>query len=105
MTARTSELLAVELDNIGLKELARMARKDEFHDYLSPHAMPETYLVHLLAFAAKHAPDPIVKNMIIALRARVIDGDFDADLKESDDWAMSPEGQEAFDSLIRREKP
>ena len=30
------------------------------------------------------------------IRERLHDGEFDADLKESDDWAESDEGHEAF---------
>jgi hypothetical protein len=103
MTAKTSEKLAVELDNLGLAQLAARARTDEFHDFKSPHDMPESYLINLLFHSAKAEPDPIISAMIHALRLRVINGDFDASLEESDEWAASEEGQDTFRRLIRGE--
>ena len=35
MTAKTSEALAKELDAVGLDEMAKNARADAYHDYLS----------------------------------------------------------------------
>lgn len=101
MTAKTSERLAKALEDIGLHQLAHRARKDEFHDYLSPHDMPETYLIHLLYETARITDDPIIKSRIMKIRDEVINGDHDASKEESDEWAMSPEGQDAYRRLIR----
>jgi hypothetical protein len=40
----------------------------------------------------------------MALRRRVINGDFDASKEESDEWAESPEGQDTFKKLIEGEE-
>lgn len=103
MTARTSELLAVELDTLGLTTMARLARQDIFHDYLSPHATPTMSLVEMLAGAARGCDDDKRAVQIRALRDRVINGDFDADEEEADAWAASPEGQEVFGKLVKGE--
>ena len=101
MTARTSELLAKELDTLGLTTMAKLARQDMFHDYLSPHATPTMSLVDMLMGAAAGCPDGKRMAQIRDLRNRVIDGDFDADGEESDDWAKSPEGQATFSALTK----
>ena len=104
MTARTSELLAVELDKVGLRGMAQMAREDKFHDFLSPFDLPEMELVDMLRVAGAECPDAMRRMAIINLRDRVIKGDFDADLKESEEWAQSPEGQEAYRDLLGRKE-
>ena len=101
MTARTSELLAKELDIVGLIGMARLARDDHFHDFLSPLELPEIELVEMLGVAAAGCPDVSRAAAIITLRDRVINGEFDADKAESDAWAESEDGQEAFNMLIR----
>lgn len=102
MTARTSELLAKELDALHLDDLAKFARDDHFHDFLSPLAMPEIELVALLYSAAKGCPDGRRTGLIMQLRQRVINGDFDADKAESDEWAASEDGQATFNMLIQK---
>jgi len=104
MTARTSELLAKELDIVGLIGMARLARDDHFHDFLSPLELPEIELVEMLGVAAAGCPDVARAASIRYLRDRVINGDFDADKAESDAWAASEDGQEAFNMLIRGDK-
>jgi len=101
MTARTSELLAKELDIVGLIGMAKLAREDHFHDFLSPLDLPEIALVEMLGVAAAGCPDAMRRMAMITLRDRVINGDFDADKAESDAWAASEDGQEAFNMLIR----
>jgi hypothetical protein len=100
MTARTSQKLADTLRAAGFEDLAVRAEADEFHDYLSPHAMPEMMLdreLYALAFDAT-LTDLTDQQRIAAqnIRARHHNGEFDADLKESDEWAASEAGQEAF---------
>lgn len=101
MTAKTSEQLALVLDAVKLDQLAARARNDEFHDFLSPHAFPELLLVDLLADAANACPDLDKQLRILEIRQRVINGEFDASKEESDDWAKSPEGREAYSLLVR----
>lgn len=103
MTQRTSEVLAQHLDAAGLPDLAQRARNDEFHDYLSPHALPQHQLMYALgveagkAQARRHIDQ---RNQILAIQRGVMEGAFDADKRESDDWAKSPAGQDALDQLL-----
>lgn len=96
MTAKTSENLAIELELSGFHDLARRARNDEFHDYLSDDPLPALGLVRdLLAIGTRQALD---------IRRRVIDGEFDASREESDEWAASPDGQAALGMLYKGDK-
>lgn len=100
----TKNLLADALRDVGLTEMADRAATGFYHDYLSPLATPELQLVHDLHQAALKRPD--TAQSILALRRRVIDGEFDASTEESDAWAASEDGQDTFRRLIRdREKP
>jgi len=103
MTARTSQKLADALKAAGFDALATRAEQDEFHDFLSPHAMPEMLLVQILhdqyviAKGRGHDREAIAAMNI---RQRLINGEFDASMEESDEWANSPEGQAALNELI-----
>ena len=107
MTARTSELLAVELDKVGLIGMAKLAREDHFHDFLSPLDMPEIELVEMLSAAAMSClenDDFQRQDKIWKLRDDVINGKYDADKAESDAWAKSPEGRATMGRLIRNRR-
>lgn len=105
MTAETSQNLANVLREAGFEQLALRAEQDEFHDYLSPHAMPETVLASLLAEVIRHSATDEEREAASAIRLRLIDGEFDASAAESDAWAESDEGREAFASLTKPFKP
>jgi hypothetical protein len=97
MTAKTSQKLANALRNAGLEELAVRAEADEFHDFLSPHTFPEMMLADLLADAIRD--ETLLEGTRMdagSIRKRLINGDFDADEDESEEWAASPEGQAVF---------
>jgi hypothetical protein len=97
----TKDMLAQALRDVGLDEMAAQAETGYYHDYLSPLDLPEVVLVNQLNIEAiAQENDPDRQRAIMALRARVIDGDFDASQEESDAWANSPEGQAAFRKLI-----
>lgn len=96
MTARTSELLAKALEDVGLIGMARLARDDHFHDFLSPLDLPEIELVEMLIVAGRNCPDATRAYLIGDLAGRVIKGEFDADKAESDAWAESEDGREAI---------
>lgn len=91
MTQPTSKNLASVLSNCGFTALAERAMADEFHDFESPHAMPE----HVLVAALRRLKLPAAN----ALAQRVIDGEFDADKAESDAWQRSPQGQSVMAEL------
>lgn len=91
MSAHSSNVLADALAAEGFKCLAARARKHEFHDFLSPHALPQNQLVaELCEFHTDTAE---------RLKLRVIDGEFDATLEEADQWAASPEGKSIMAKL------
>jgi hypothetical protein len=96
----TKDKLAVELRKLGLTKMADQAEKGHFHDFMSPLDFPTVALVSGLAEAAIRNKDH--GGAIMALRSRVIDGEFDASQEESDEWANSPEGQSALSMLHRR---
>jgi hypothetical protein len=107
----TKDMLAAALRHIGLTEMADKAATGYYHDYLSPLDLPEMELMNDLAAAAAIVnakrgleADATVERVeqILALRARCINGEFDASKEESDDWAKSAEGQAAFRMLHRR---
>jgi hypothetical protein len=98
---KTYEALAEELRALGLSEMAAAAQAGMYHDFLSPYPLPEMRLVRDLAVEATR--DPAKAAGIMALRKRIINGDFDASKEESDEWAASPEGQDAYRKLTERE--
>jgi hypothetical protein len=88
--------------------MIRRAEAGYYHDYLSPLALPEMALVNELGGLANHpsrSGDPAARVALMALRQRVIDGEFDASKAESDAWARSPEGRAAFASLVGLRRP
>lgn len=101
MTAKTSEFLASVLDSVGLDAMAAKARADQYHDFLSDDALCAITLERELREARDASDDPIMKKLIEDIRQHHLNGDFDASKEESDEWAAGPEGQEAFQSLLR----
>jgi hypothetical protein len=80
--------------------MIRRAEEGYYHDYLSPLALPEMALVNELGEIAIRPGAPH-RAEVVALRERVINGDFDASRAESDAWARSPEGKATFAELTR----
>jgi hypothetical protein len=91
----TKDLLAHELREAGLHEMAEKAATGYYHDFLSPLATPCLQLAHDLHAAGTPAA--------MALYRRHMNGEFDASLEESEEWASSPDGQDAFGKLVRGE--
>jgi hypothetical protein len=100
MTAKTSENLAQVLHSVGLFDMEVRARADMYHDFLSDDALCSLTLERELREARDAAPDPIIAKMIEAIRQRHLNGEFDASMEESDEWAASPEGLAAFGMLV-----
>lgn len=90
----TKDILAHELTKAGLPEMAAKAATGYYHDFLSPLATPCLQLASDLAKVGTPAA--------LTLRARHMNGEFDATKEESDDWAASPEGKAAFGQLLAR---
>jgi hypothetical protein len=87
----TKDILAAELAKAGLLNMSVLAANGYYHDFLSPLATPCIQLASDLAEAGTPAA--------LALRARHLNGEFDATKEESDAWARSPDGQAAFSQL------
>jgi len=94
----TKDLLADALAAVGLDAMADQARAGFYHDYLSPLDFPEMQLVEDLKNMADLKPN---KDEILELRDRVMDGEYDASIEESEEWAASQDGQDTFRKLIR----
>jgi hypothetical protein len=91
---RASDLvLAGALQAAGLEPLAARAHAGEFNEFFGPHATPELILAAELACIATPAA--------MAVRQRLINGDFDAGSEESEEWSQSPEGQDVMRRLVR----
>ena len=97
----TTEILAKALEEADLTEMSNKARQGYYHDFLSPLTFPEMQLMRDLEDAMVLEKDPDKYAAISALRTRHLNGEFDANLEESDEWAQSPEGQETFNMLIK----
>lgn len=91
MTKHTKDILADELLNAGLINMALMARRGYYHDYLSPLAAPCLQLEQDL----RKAGTP----QALKLRERHLNGEFDATREESDHWYHSVDGQAAIAEL------
>jgi hypothetical protein len=89
----TKDKLAQALTEAGLHEMAAMAAMGYYHDFLSPLDLPGIQLDADLQVAGT----PEAR----ALQLRHYDGEFDASIEESDEWAKSADGQETFRRLIR----
>jgi hypothetical protein len=90
----SKDFLAQELRLAGLEEMALQAEKGMYHDYLSPLTFPELQLDADLVEAHKAG-----NAAALDLRRRHHNGEFDATLEESDEWAESDDGKEAFNLL------
>jgi hypothetical protein len=97
----TKDMLADALLTVGLIDMSFKARSGYYHNFLSPLDLPEMQLINDLGIAMQSSPDK--KDQIMALRARIIDGEFDASDEESEEWAASADGQETFRKLIKDE--
>jgi hypothetical protein len=87
----SKDKLAAELHKAGLPDMAIKAGQGYYHDFLSPIATPCIQLAADLAAVGTPAA--------MALRARHVDGEFDATPEESAHWEQSEEGQAAMAQL------
>jgi hypothetical protein len=92
----SKDILAAALRKAGLDAMAAEAEKGMYHDFLSPLTFPDLQLDADLVEAIK-AGNEAAKD----IRRRHHNGEFDATLEESDEWADSDDGKEAFEQLRR----
>lgn len=88
----TKDILAGELEKAGLADMAARARQGYYHDFLSPLATPCIQLACDLAWAGTPAA--------LSLRARHLNGEFDASDAECDAWARTEEARDLMLSLM-----
>ena len=100
-TAKSSQRLADALRAAGLETMAKRAEQNEFHDFLSDHALPVMRLMQELHYVVRISTHESTRIAAANIAQRVVDGEFDAGKEESDDWAKSSEGQAAFDELVK----
>lgn len=93
----TKDKLAAALREVGLVEMADKAATGYYHDFLSPLDFPEMQLEADLR-AARDKYDQT--GEIEALRQRHLNGDFDANTAESEQWFNGPEGRDAMNRLV-----
>ena len=94
MRMHTKDRLAAALRKIGLHDMADNAAEGYYHDFILPLDTPCLQLATDLAAVGTPAA--------MALRNRhVNNGEFDANLEESEAWAASREGQALFAQLTR----
>ena len=93
----TKDKLARELRLVGLPRMAVKAECGYYDDYLSPLAFPMMQLADEL----RQSGTPPA----LALRKRVLEGEFDATNAEAQAWAESPEGQKTFNEVFKRPRP
>jgi hypothetical protein len=103
MTQHTKDFLAQELRAAGLNDMADKAAIGHYHDFLSPLVAPELQLLADLQGEMKRRSDAgggdtVAVSMLIG---RHMHGEFDASKEESDEWAASQDGQEAFGEPVR----
>lgn len=89
----TKDFLAQELQKAGLSDMAKAAATGYYHDFLSPLDFPCQQLERDLRAVGTPEAE--------AIRQRHLNGEFDASLEESEEWAMGEEGQAAARSLLK----
>lgn len=77
MTGEFNVRLAEELRKLHLGELATRAADGHFGDFTSPFAAPKMVLADELFTKAEMSKDPDKQQGILALRKRVMGGEFD----------------------------
>lgn len=83
----SKDFLAAELRKAGLLDMSIKAANGYYHDFLSPLATPCIQLAADLS--------AVGTPTALELRNRHLNGEFDATVEESDEWARSAEGQVA----------
>lgn len=95
----SDKVLHDALVEAGLPTLAQRAARGEWNDYFGEHDAPQHALLAELRNAAMNGR--LLQARFAGLKRRVMGGDFDGTKAESDEWAQSPEGREAFEALRR----
>lgn len=100
---RTTQYLGRVLDLVGLPEMARRARQGHFDDYFCPPDIDDglniTRLIRQLESYRDTALAVERREQVAAVIAAARNGEFDATKEESDEWARSPQGRQAFGDL------
>jgi hypothetical protein len=93
----SDSILASDLKDAGLIDLADRAEAGEWNDYFGVSATPQHDLIQTLRDRVVIAN--VVRKQLIQ---QVIDGKYDGTKAEADEWAASPEGQKVFSEIVGR---
>lgn len=92
----TKDKLAQALKEANLPEMAKKAEEGMYHDFLSPDPLASLTLATELDKAASEGNEKARE-----LLKQHMNGEFDASLEESDEWAKGKEGIAALAELIK----
>lgn len=92
----TKDILAAELNKIGLGDMAIKAGQGYYHDFLSPLATPCLQLAADLAEVGTPAA--------MALRDRHLNGEFDASKEEGDEWFQREGRHHLMSDILDRKR-
>lgn len=92
----SDRVLAADLRDAGLEDLAVRAETGEWNDYFGQYTFPQICLVGVLREQVKLAN--VVRQRLIS---NVMAGKYDGTRAESAEWAASPEGADVFTELLR----
>ncbi len=92
----TKDILAAELNKIGLGDMAIKAGQGYYHDFLSPLATPCIQLAADLAAVGTPAA--------LALRERHLNGEFDASREEGDEWFQREGKHRLMSDILDRKR-
>lgn len=101
----TKEKLALELERVGLVDMAARARQGLYHDFESPLDFPELQLAADLATAATDMKRELrQRHQALELRQRALNDEFAASADEGLAWAMGEDGQRAL-AAFKKKRP
>ena len=89
----SDEKLMKAFQAAGMLDFANRAAQGEFNEFFGPYTCGITFLVEEMTKVGTPAA--------LQLRKQLINGDFDAGIEESEEWANSPEGIDTFQRLVK----
>jgi len=107
---RTSDYLARVLGELGppFAQLANNAEARHYDDFFCPPEVDDgmniNRLVADLLAVTQAQNDPALRKRATAVGRAAKDGEFDGTREESREWALSPQGQAAFQLLLPKRK-
>lgn len=107
---RTSVFLARVLNELGpeFAQIANHAEANHYDDFFCPPEVDDGMNMHRLLrdmlAVIQVLDDKELKNRAMNVAQAAKDGQFDGTTGEAQEWGQSPDGQAAFNELVRRKK-